>query len=190
MSAQPGQLALAAATWLILASAAGAVRGGEMRVYQTRYYVIHTDLGAEVVREAAVRMAAMAEEYHRRTRDFEGTIDRKLPFYIFSDPDAFRRAGGLPGSTGAYTGQWLMTLAADGRVNWPAVQHEGFHQFVSAVIGGPMPIWANEGMAEYFGMAQFTGDGFVVGLIPPARLRGCGRPLPTAASCRCGSSWP
>jgi hypothetical protein len=37
------------------------------------------------------------------------------------------------------------------------------------VIGGQLPIWVNEGMAEYFGEGVFTGDGFVTGVIPPKR---------------------
>jgi hypothetical protein len=39
------------------------------------------------------------------------------------------------------------------------------------VIGGELPIWVNEGMAEYFGEGIFTGDGFITGVIPPKRLR-------------------
>jgi len=50
------------------------------------------------------------------------------------------------------------------------VQHEGFQQFIHAAGGGHIPIWINEGLAEYFGEALFTGDGYVVGLIPPQRL--------------------
>jgi hypothetical protein len=53
---------------------------------------------------------------------------------------------------------------------WSVVQHEGFHQFARSVIGGELPIWVNEGMAEYFGEGIFTGDGFVTGYIPPKRL--------------------
>jgi len=33
-----------------------------------------------------------------------------------------------------------------------------------------MPVWLNEGLAEYFGESIFTGDGFVTGVIPPWRL--------------------
>jgi hypothetical protein len=33
-----------------------------------------------------------------------------------------------------------------------------------------MPIWVNEGLAEYFGEAVYTGDGFVSGAIPRGRL--------------------
>jgi hypothetical protein len=67
----------------------------------------------------------------------------------------------------------LMAIAGEHTTatTWHVVQHEGFHQFVSATIKGPVPIWANEGMAEYFGESVWTGDGFVMGLIPPDRLK-------------------
>jgi hypothetical protein len=51
------------------------------------------------------------------------------------------------------------------------VQHEGFHQFAHAVIGGEIPTWANEGLAEYFGESIWTGDGFVTGVLDPRRLK-------------------
>ena len=57
-----------------------------------------------------------------------------------------------------------------GAQTWHVVQHEGFHQFAHAVIGGDLPVWLNEGLAEYFGESLFTGDSFVTGVIPPYRL--------------------
>jgi hypothetical protein len=54
---------------------------------------------------------------------------------------------------------------------WHVVQHEGFHQFAHSAIGGKMPIWLDEGLAEYFGESLFTGDGFVTGIVPPWRER-------------------
>jgi hypothetical protein len=50
------------------------------------------------------------------------------------------------------------------------LQHEGFHQFAYAVIGGQRPMWLNEGIAEYFGEAVFTGDDYLTGIVPQWRL--------------------
>jgi hypothetical protein len=68
-------------------------------------------------------------------------------------------------------GSRLMAIAGEHltRQTWQVVQHEGFHQFAHAVIGGKMPTWLDEGLAEYFGESIFTGDGFVTGIIPPYR---------------------
>jgi hypothetical protein len=165
------KIALAFSAVALLLRLAGAAPA-DMPSYDSPYYVIYSDLDTDTVREAAIRVTAMAEEYHQRTAGFAGTIKKKLPFYLFSKSEDYYKAGGLIGSTGMFTGQKLMAISAPGRGerNWHVVQHEGFHQFVQAVIGGNMPIWINEGLAEYFGEAVFTGDGFVTGLVPPDRL--------------------
>jgi hypothetical protein len=147
--------------------------GGELPAYHTHYYVIHSDLPMERVREAAVRLNTMAEEYHRRTRSFSGAISRRMPFYLFAGSEAYQAAGAPAGSVGVYDGRRLMALG-DERVGdrvWSVVQHEGFHQFAHRVITPRLPVWVNEGLAEYFGEAVWTGDGFVTGLIPPERLK-------------------
>ena len=164
----------------LLLAAAPAARGAakpinpRLKPHRTRYYVIYTDLGQDDVREAAARMTAMAEEYRRRTRGFAGTIRSRMTFCLFSRPEDYRRAGGLPGSAGMYSPRrrLLMARATRGASEdlWRRVQHEAFHQFVHLVIRGRIPIWVNEGMAEYFGHGIWTGDGFVTGVIPPARL--------------------
>lgn len=148
-----------------------------LQIYETRYYVIHTDLSEEDARETIIRMTRMFEEYRYRTAGFSGEINWRFPFYLYRNKQNYLAAGGPPGSGGAFTGDKLMAFAG-GRVTghtWAVVQHEGFHQFANGVIRGDLPTWLNEGLAEYFGEAVFTGDSFVSGLIPPnrlARLRG------------------
>jgi tetratricopeptide (TPR) repeat protein len=158
---------------VVLIAAVVAADAAEVERYETPYYIMHTDLEPDAVREAAIRMTKMAEEYYERTKEFAGQINRKLPFYLYGAPRGYFRAGGRPGSAGFFDGNRLVALANDrpGRGTWHVVQHEGFHQFASAVIGGQLPVWVNEGLAEYFGQAIFTGDGFVTGLIPPGRLK-------------------
>jgi hypothetical protein len=152
---------------------AKAVKGDGLKTYQTAYYTIYTDLDTDQAHEAALRMTRMAEEYHARTAGFSGQITGRLPFYLFKTDDEYHAAGGMPKSVGEFTGDALMASADPSHAErtWQIVQHEGFHQFAAAVIGGELPVWANEGVAEYFGEAQFTGDGFVIGLIPPDRLQ-------------------
>jgi hypothetical protein len=141
--------------------------------YETKYYRVYTDVDPEEVKEACIRMTKMAEEYHNRTSDFAGQITAKLPFYLFKSADEYYAAGGLPNSAGVFNGTRLMAIGDKrfGRQIWHIVQHEGFHQFVHAVIGGAIPIWVNEGMAEYFGEAIFTGDGYISGVVPAGRLQ-------------------
>jgi len=148
----------------------------EMKLYETKYYNIYTDIDPEEEKEAAIRMTRMAEEYHARTQGFAGQITEKLPFYLYKSPSDYYHAGGLQGSAGVFiaSGDTGKLMAIAGRKltldTWHTVQHEGFHQFAHSVIGGKMPVWLDEGLAEYFGESIFTGDGFVTGVIPPWRL--------------------
>lgn len=148
--------------------------GGQMRKYEGRYYLIHTDLAGDDLREAELRMARMAEEYHQRTRDFAGAVQSKFPFFLYGDEADYYTAGGKEGTAGFFDKNNNILVAIAGRpitdYTWTVVQHEGFHQFAANVIGGELPIWVNEGLAEYFGEGIFTGDGFVTGVIPPQRL--------------------
>jgi len=142
--------------------------------YQTPYYDIHTDLTGDDLREAALRMTKMAEEYRARTQAFAGKISQKLPFYLFTRDEDYINAGGLEGSVGEFSAADNKLMAvADTRAGmspWHVIQHEGFHQFAHNVIGGELPIWVNEGLAEYFGEGLFTGDSFITGIIPQDRL--------------------
>ncbi|MDP9172817.1 MAG: DUF1570 domain-containing protein [Planctomycetota bacterium] len=172
----------AAKAWIIqiicalLALSGGVVRGedaSKLTVYDTRYYIMHTDLPLPMAKEAAIRMTRMAEEYHNRTKAFSGNINHKLPFFLFRQEADYLIAGGMPGSVGVFRGDDLMAIAGDVPTaeTWHTIQHEGFHQFVFAVIGGDMPTWMNEGLAEYFGYSVFTGDSFVSGVVEPLHLR-------------------
>ena len=166
-----------AALWL-LGPTARVAPAGTLTRYESKYYTIYTDLEPDVEREAATRMTRMAEEYHDRTRGFAGQIRRKFPFYLYRNESDYLAAGGLPGSAGVFVGTSdgggkLMAVAGQ-RINaytWHTVQHEGFHQFAHAVIGGDIPTWLNEGLADYFGEGLYTGDGFVIGIVPPWRLQ-------------------
>ena len=143
-----------------------------LKTYPSRYYMVHSDLGESAVQEAMVRMTKVAEEYARRTQGFSGKICSRLPFYLFRNAEDYYAAGGMPGTAGVYTGDKLMAIAGSAAMPeaWQIVQHEGFHQFVHAVIGGDIPVWVNEGMAVYFQEGVFTGDGFLAGFIPQKRL--------------------
>lgn len=157
---------------LTLTLAAPASGQSRLPTYETKYYILHTDLNHDSVSEIEARISAMAEMYHQRTKGFAGRISSKLPFYLFSNPADYYAAGGIPGSAGVFDGRRLMAIASaeTSEATWRIIQHEGFHQFVRAVIGGDIPIWVNEGMAEYFSQSVYTGDGFVTGVIPPQRL--------------------
>lgn len=166
-----------AAGMSVLAGMASLAVAGPLEKYPTKYYTIFSDLDEEGVREANLRMTLLFEEYLRRTKDYAGRPSTQLPFYLFANQEQYVAASGLPGSAGVYMrrGEHRVLMAlADPRYGenvWSTVQHEAFHQFVDQAIGGGVPQWINEGLAEYFGEAIFTGEGYALGIVPVTRLR-------------------
>jgi hypothetical protein len=144
-----------------------------LRTIETPSYTIHTDLPDLAAREATIRVTRMAEEYSARTENFAGRIDAKLPFYLYQNVDDYVTAGGPKGTWGVFDGKKLMAVAGEKitALTWQTIQHEGFHQFAQAAISRDLPPWLTEGLAEYFGEAIFTGDGYVDGAIPPWRAK-------------------
>jgi hypothetical protein len=118
-------------------------------------------------------MDAIAGEFLLWTQDFNKRPPPYMPFELYRRVGDYEAAGGTPGSGGQYsrTSGKLMAVAGaqlDDRT-WHRVQHEAFHQFAHHTLGGEIPPWLNEGLAEYFGEAKFTGDGMLAGLVPPER---------------------
>src|SRR5438045_8678589 len=83
----------------------------EMPRYETKYYILYTDVPPEQAQEAALRMSRMAEEYHNRTRDFSGAVRTKFPFYLFQHREDYLAAGGLTGTQGMFNGTALYAVA-------------------------------------------------------------------------------
>ena len=148
-----------------------------MKTVEGKYHYLIYDLTDAEAAEVLLRMEAMVDEYVSRTREFSGRLTGKLAFIIFRHAKDYRAAGGMGGSAGMFDGEKLMAVAGEelGPSTWHVIQHEGFHQFARAVIGGDMPTWVDEGLAEYFGEAVYTGDGFVAGVIPSYRRERIGK---------------
>lgn len=166
---------------LVLLASCASVASGQpaealrLPKYESRYYVVYTDLPRDAAREAALRMTRMAEEYQARTADFAGSIKGRMPFFLHADRAGYLANGGEESTAGYFDGSKLVAFSAGGDEpdlrTWNTVQHEGFHQFAHKVMGQTMPSWIDEGLAEYFGEAIFTGDGYVSGVIPEWRAK-------------------
>ena len=154
------------------AAAAHAPPPAAMRSYQSPCYIVHSDIDSDDVNEAILRMTAMAREYRALAGVDNQQPVAQVPLYLFRTRQQYLDSGGAPGSIGVFNQAKLMVLAcphADART-WHAIQHEGFHQFAATAMGGRLPVWLDEGIAEYFGESLFTGNGYVSGVIPPWRL--------------------
>lgn len=155
-----------------------------LRIFPSQYYLIKTDLEAGLAQELARRMDAMHQEYAWRL-EIPAPISPQRPsqVYLFSHRDDYLRfvGPGFRSTGGAFMpGGWMAeqpnTLAAflegQGRDGMRrTLQHEALHQFVSLTMGDRLPIWLNEGMAQYFEEGLWTEAGFLLGQVPPRRLR-------------------
>ena len=54
---------------------------------------------------------------------------------------------------------------------WEVLAHEGFHQFLGLEIGVHIPVWLNEGMAQYFENSRVKSGRLQAGLIDTDKLR-------------------
>jgi hypothetical protein len=164
-------LAVCLATGVEVASAQ---RAGDLRLYKTAYYDLRADVAPERALEAWVRMDRAHEEYTLRTAGFAGPMRERYLFQLFTQEKDYLAAGGLPNSAGifSYRGNaaGLEALDDNGEYLWHVIQHEGFHHFAWAQIQRQLPPWINEGLAEYFGEGEFTGDSYVFGFVYPGRL--------------------
>jgi hypothetical protein len=165
-----------AAVVVLLTGLAAPAVAQQLKPYRNQYYEIRSDMDAATVREALLRSDLMARAYARRTEGFARRLTARMPLYLYRNAEDYYRAGAVPGSAGSFVvdrdGKGKLLVLAGPQVHagvWMTMQHEGFHQFVHAVIGD-VPVWVNEGLAEYFGEGLFTGDDYLTGVVRPERL--------------------
>jgi hypothetical protein len=163
---------------LILLLCARCTAAADLRTFSTDHYIIHTDLDADLATDLGHRMEVMWDEYSRRLADFSPPQDGpKLEAYLFARRHDYMRLTGdrFPNTGGIFIpaqhllAAFLETQGRDGLRR--TLQHEAFHQFANAAIGGRMPIWLNEGIAQIFEEGIWTGNGFLLGQVAPKRVR-------------------
>jgi len=148
-----------------------------LRNFSSRHYHIHTDLDASLADDLARRLDAMYEEYGRRLVEFVPREQTRFDVYLFRrqadyaafvGPHATNTGGVFLPSRGALAA-FLENQGRDALRR--TLQHEAFHQFAHAALTPNMPVWINEGMAQLFEEGLWTGRGFVLGEVPPRRVR-------------------
>jgi hypothetical protein len=182
---RPLHAALAVLLALALAAPALADR---TRTVRSRHYEIVTDLSRSEVREIGRHMDAVYDAYARMLSSFRVRgpelsrlylFREKADYHAFMDTQGFnaRNTGGVFFAN-IHGGGLATWYAGRPRTHmWHVLQHEGFHQFAHARIGGSFPIWANEGVAEYFGQSLLIGDRLKTGIVPGHRLEALRRAM-------------
>ncbi|MAE64474.1 MAG: hypothetical protein CMJ18_09410 [Phycisphaeraceae bacterium] len=147
---------------ILLCSGDGA-SASRMRLqeFSTRRYNIHSDLSLTEVRQFGRHMDAVFDEFARRFKAFAPRHEKSMPLYLFADRETYVQFMGDAGVDASNTGgMFFVQPKLRGLATWvrgrpqsqsfAVLQHEGFHQFAHQYIGPTLPIWANEGLAQYF----------------------------------------
>ena len=129
--------------------------------YSSRYYTIYSDLPRGEVAGFGRHMDAVFQQYSRRFRSFGARDGRPMPLYLFRTRDRYAQfldgygidasgSGGMFFIRRDIEGLATYTEGRTRSSTFEVLQHEGFHQFAHAYIGPDLPLWVNEGLAEYF----------------------------------------
>ncbi len=147
----------------------------------SRCYQITTDLPRGEIEVVADHMDAVFGAYTDMFSSFHVRNAQPVKLHILTTRDAYIEHMASKGVNAQNTGgvffysqneAGLATWAYDREPArmWHVLQHEGFHQFAHLRIGGNFPIWANEGLAEYFGKSLLIRGRLQTGLVPSSRL--------------------
>lgn len=130
--------------------------------YASRHYSVSSDLSRDVCRKIALQLEETFRHVSARLAMGQHTEDRKFVVYVFSGQasylDYIRGVFGGSGehTTGMYSQslkQLLILGGVDNEELLNTTRHEGFHQFLDSTISD-VPIWLNEGLAEYFASSR------------------------------------
>ena len=132
-----------------------------LTTFRSRHYLIHTNLTREQTVPFGRHMDAVFEQYQHR---FSGFVQREIepmPLYLLRTRDEYIRFMAEHDIDATHSGGlFFVTHRLQGLATWAqsdnrprtfrVLQHEGFHQFAWNYIGPNLPIWMNEGLAQYF----------------------------------------
>lgn len=141
--------------------------------YVSDHYVVQSDISKEICYEAGQMLEKAYTSYSVHLRKVEGLERSRFRVYIFSGEASYHRytaeAFGrrMENSAGVYSPtvkQLLIWNLPDAADRLRTTVHEGFHQYLDAVTR-TAPVWFNEGMAEYYELAETKDGKFQTGQI-------------------------
>ncbi|MHC4426997.1 MAG: DUF1570 domain-containing protein [Planctomycetota bacterium] len=145
-------------------------------------YWIKTDLPAADAATLTAHLAFMHGEYSRRLGAMPARAPAPLNVLLFATRDEYLstlelRFGIDAAGTG---GLFFVRPSGSGLALWTdglppqrlshVLRHEGFHQFAYSRFGSDLPMWVNEGLAEYFGEAVAVGGTLLAGQLTPRTI--------------------
>ena len=144
------------------------------RFYKTssKYYNIESNLPKEELKRWAKHMDLVCKTYYTKFKGFKNQHGHRGRFNMVlvrtnQDYVNYLSRYGIDGRSSG--GMFFANAQTNKLITWiqgvpeaftiKTLQHEGFHQFNYHFIGTRTPIWANEGMAEYFGDGVMVNSG-------------------------------
>lgn len=142
-------------------------------------YWIKTDLPAAEANALARHLNLMHQEYSRRLASLPPRAPTPMNVMIFKHRREYMnvlrtrygvKATGTGGMffanpSGSALAFWTESLPLRRILN--VLQHEGFHQFAYSRFGSDLPVWANEGLAEFFAESVLVNRTFIIGQSKP-----------------------
>ncbi len=150
--------------------------------FTSKNYTLYTNLSRREAEVFGRHMDLIFAEYTRRFGAFRKRDRRSMPLYLTRTRQQYiNLLSGFGLNASASGGMFFVSSRANGLATWvedrsrpqtlETLQHEGFHQFAHAYIGRHLPVWVDEGLAEYFSDGLVVGKKMKVGLATERRLR-------------------
>lgn len=153
----------------------------KLTAYRSKHYRIYTNLSRDETRPIGRHMDTLYEQYDRRFRAFSPDQVQPMPLYLFKTEQQYERFLQEHDIDATHSGgMFFVTHKLEGLATWvqnksrrktlEVLQHEGFHQFAWHAIGPSLPVWLNEGLAQYFENAVVTDGRMSLGMTSGTRI--------------------
>ncbi len=152
-----------------------------LKTYNAPHYAVHTDLPRDQAELFALHMERVYANYAQRFKDFHPRNDKPMDLYLFGDQDRYvsflagydipaQGSGGMFFLNNRIQGLATYTRGRSRSETFSVLQHEGFHQFAFNYIGPNLPIWLNEGLAQFFQDGILIGGSMTLGVADADRI--------------------
>lgn len=142
----------------------------QLTIFRSKHYRIFTNLSQRETVPYGRHMDALYEQYGKRFRGLSGNQVEPMPLYLFRSEQQYDRFLAEHDIDATHSGgMFFVTHKLEGLATWvqpgnrrktlEVLQHEGFHQFAWHAFGPKLPVWLNEGLAQYFESAVLSDDG-------------------------------
>ncbi len=161
------------------------VYAGRLAQFKTRHYVVYTNAGRQRAKFFARHMDRIFNEYQKRFEqsDFkrDGSNKPMALYLLKTQQDYIQQLAQFQVNATNSGGMFVVSDQTKGLFTFlegrpvgqtiSVLQHEGFHQFAYRFMGPHLPIWVNEGLAQYFEDGILVGKHFYLDIANARRVR-------------------